>query len=133
MLVHWLITQTYIKVAFETKQLVNPEVYLGNRKHLADVKKFRRCMKIINMVVILVIIVIGVVMSSENDKISLIAFYCMDVLLWSFMLAWAWTLVKLYRGVKNSKKLLPNKNVFLLHGSLLTLYLVLESAAAIDY
>ena len=39
--------------------------------------------------------------------------------------AWAWTLFRLYRDVKHSRKLLPDKNIFILHGSLLTAFLVI--------
>ncbi len=41
------------------------------------------------------------------------------------MLAWAWTLIRLYKEIENSEKLLPNKGVFTLHGSLLAVYLLL--------
>ena len=39
--------------------------------------------------------------------------------------AWAWALFRLYRDVKHSRKLLPDKNIFILHGSLLTAFLVI--------
>jgi hypothetical protein len=35
---------------------------------------------------------------------------------------WAWTLIRLYRDVSHSEKLLPNKRIFLIHGALLTIY-----------
>ena len=41
------------------------------------------------------------------------------------MLAWAWTLVRLYKDVRQSKKLLPNKGIFKLHGWLLAAYLLI--------
>lgn len=47
-------------------------------------------------------------------------------LFWAFMIAWAWTLVKLYRDIKHSKKLLPNKRVFKLHGFLLFAFAVID-------
>ena len=42
-----------------------------------------------------------------------------------FTLTWGWTLFKLYRDVVHSKKLLPNKKIFILHGSLLVLFVIL--------
>ena len=41
------------------------------------------------------------------------------------MLTWGWTLIRLYRDIEHSEKLLPNKHIFILHGSLLTGYLLL--------
>ena len=38
---------------------------------------------------------------------------------------WGYTLIRLYKDVKTSEKLLPNKKLFFLHGSLLSLYLIL--------
>jgi hypothetical protein len=42
------------------------------------------------------------------------------------MLVWAWTLTRLYKDIKHSEKLLPNKRIFVMHGSILTAYLLLR-------
>lgn len=47
------------------------------------------------------------------------------------LIAWSWALFSLYRDVKHSEKLLPDKKIFLLHGSLLTAFLVLLLAQTI--
>ena len=47
----------------------------------------------------------------------------------AFLLLWAYALIKLYSDVKESEKLLPNKKLFVLHGSLLTGFLVMNIAA----
>ena len=41
------------------------------------------------------------------------------------LVSWGWALNKLYAEVKKAKDLLPNKNIFRLHGALLVTYLVL--------
>ena len=41
------------------------------------------------------------------------------------MLAWGYTLIRLYRDIEHSEKLLPNKRIFILQGSLLISYLIL--------
>jgi branched-subunit amino acid ABC-type transport system permease component len=41
------------------------------------------------------------------------------------MLAWSWTLVRLYKDIEHSEKLLPNKRIFILHGSLLVAYILI--------
>lgn len=46
-------------------------------------------------------------------------------LLFCFLLAWGLTLIKLYRNVKSSDKLLPKKKVFIFHGILLTTFIAL--------
>jgi len=40
------------------------------------------------------------------------------------LFAWACTLIKLYKEIEHSEKLLPNKRIFILHGCLLTIYLL---------
>jgi hypothetical protein len=50
------------------------------------------------------------------------------------LLAWAWTLIKLYKDTENSEKLLPNKHLFTFHGSLLAVYFLLYALSnALDY
>ena len=44
-----------------------------------------------------------------------------------FTLTWGWSLYKLYRDTTDSDELLPDKRIFILHGSLLTLVLVLNA------
>ena len=41
------------------------------------------------------------------------------------MFAWVCTLFRLYKDIEHSEKLLPNKQVFILHGYLLSGYLLL--------
>jgi len=43
------------------------------------------------------------------------------------LFAWAWTLIRLYKDFKGTEKLLPKKRVFILHGVLLTLFLLLDA------
>ena len=40
------------------------------------------------------------------------------------LVAWAWSLFRLYRDIKHSEKLLPDKKIFILHGSLLIAFLL---------
>jgi len=48
-------------------------------------------------------------------------------------MAWAWTLVRLYKDIKHSNKLLPSKGMFILHGIFLTGYLLLFALAQIIF
>ena len=50
-----------------------------------------------------------------------------------FTLTWGWTLHKLYRDTKRSEKLMPKKGIFILHGSLLVLFLFLEALSIYAY
>lgn len=87
-------------------------------------------MKVANVtVVIIVAILTGLFIAAgpKQDKIYFIAKYSMLSLLTLFLLVWAGTLVRLYRRVKNSDKLLPNKQVFLVHGVLLGVYLTFSA------
>ena len=54
-----------------------------------------------------------------------IACYMFVALQVACLVSWGWALNKLYAEVKKAKDLLPNKNIFRLHGALLVTYLVL--------
>jgi len=43
------------------------------------------------------------------------------------MITWGWTLHKLYRNTVHSEKLLPDKRLFILHGSLLAFWLLMQA------
>ena len=58
-------------------------------------------------------------------KLYFIANYSYQALLWGMLIAWAWSLFRLYRDIKHSEKLLPDKQIFILHGGLLTGYLII--------
>ncbi len=47
--------------------------------------------------------------------------------------AWAWTLIRLYKDIKHSEKLLPNKRIFIQHGYLLTGYMLLGALLQINF
>ena len=49
------------------------------------------------------------------------------------LFAWAWTLIRLYKEIEHSEKLLPNKHIFILHGSLLILYLLIFTLIQVVY
>lgn len=55
------------------------------------------------------------------------------VLLSCFTITWAWALYILYRDTIHSEKLLPNKRIFIVHGSLLTLFLFLNAIEIYAY
>ena len=55
MLVHWIITQNYIKTAFETKQVLNPETYIIKGRENPALKQFQSRMKILHVFVVLLI------------------------------------------------------------------------------
>jgi hypothetical protein len=47
------------------------------------------------------------------------------------MLGWAWTLVRLYKDIDHSTKLLPNKRIFIIHGCFLAFYLLVAAVIAL--
>ena len=70
----------------------------------------------------------------EEDKKSLLMYIAL-YLFFSFqvvcLLVWGGTLVKLYREVRRSKDVLPSDRLFVIHGTLLSLYLFLYFTATI--
>jgi hypothetical protein len=123
---HWIITITYIKTSLETRMLLNKETYLKSADEMVFVRNFRCYLATANISASIVIIAISAFFSIadfyESVKLLLIANGAAVVfeLLCSF--AWAWTLIRLYKDITHSEKLLPNKRIFFIHGSLLTIY-----------
>ena len=104
---HWIITTTYIQVSFETKQLLNKDTYIKASTELVSVEKFRCCLITANVVISLLILLIAITIY--------FAYYLGSAMLYAVgadaiivfqlgsMLAWAWTLIKLYRDINHSE------------------------------
>ena len=130
-LIHWVITQSYLNVSFETKQIINKDVLFNNPEKLAAVYRFKTCMKVANILVPLLFIALSVCyfigVTSQNVILYDIGNYGWLAMVTNFTLTWGWSLYKLYRDTTDSDELLPDKRIFILHGSLLTLFLVLQA------
>ena len=113
--------------------LLNKDTYLKSADEMVFVPKFRCYLTTANISASILIIAIGASFSIayfyENVKLYLIANYATLVFQSLCAVAWAWTLIKLYREIAHSEKLLPNKRIFLIHGSLLTVYYLIYLAA----
>lgn len=57
--------------------------------------------------------------------------YGFNLIIIMSVLVWGWTIIKLYRNVTNAGRLLPNKKVFILHGFLMALFLLLQIASIV--
>lgn len=87
----------------------------------------------VNIVVMLLIIldttVYWIALASKNNAkkktMLLLETYLFETLLWVFLAVWSCALFKLYRDVNSSKRLLPDKKIFIFHGVLLTAFLIL--------
>lgn len=108
--------------------MVDPSVYLNSSEKRAEVETFKRRMVITTIIVLMLIAgttTLWYFLGYDwTGKIWIAASTCYQTLLWSMLLTWAWSLYSLYRDVKHSKKLLPEKKLFILHGSLLASFLV---------
>ena len=86
-------------------------------------------MKVANVVFPLLVLALGVCiyfgLKYDNAWCYNIGSYGWLALLTLFTLTWGWTLYKLYRDTVHSKKLLPDKRLFILHWSLLVLFLLM--------
>jgi len=131
---HWIITATYLKVSFETRMLLNKNTYISTAVDLVQVDRFRCCLTTFNVLISILILLIAIslyfggrylIEHYEFNVFYTVAINSSLVLQIGCLLAWAWTLMRLYKDFKYTDKLLPNKRIFILHGSLLTLYLFL--------
>ncbi len=112
--------------------LLKKDTYLKSASELESVNLFRCCFTFANITISIMIILISITLYLAvvlNSKV-LIAVTDNSTLVFQFvfMLAWALTLINLYRDIKHSDKLLPNKRMFLLHGCLLTSYLFIYAS-----
>ena len=60
LMIHWLITQSYIKVAYETKFILDRGVLFNDPVKLAAVRRFKLIMKCANVAMTLLILAIAV-------------------------------------------------------------------------
>ena len=86
-------------------------------------------LKVANIIAVIWVAAIGLLYLIGNflnydGKIAEIGAMMALAFQFACLTTWAWTLYLLYRAVKNVEQLLPAKNVFVLHGSLLLLYVV---------
>ena len=115
--------------------LLNKDTYLKSADEMVFVPKFRCYLTTANISASILIIAISAFYSIAYfyDRVEL-QFITDDTTLVLKLLcsvAWAWTLIKLYWDVAHSEKLLPNKRIFIIHGSLLTVYILIYLAAYI--
>ena len=93
--------------------MVNAKVYLDQPEKMAQVDSQRKGMLIANIVMILLIAANTVMffLAGGNYQGTLFIFadYSFQVLLWGMLIAWAWSLFRVYKDIKHSEKLLPYK------------------------
>ena len=132
---HWIVTATYLRVALETKLLIPKDTEENVKDKLDYVNRLRFLFNAVNTFVASLIVALSVcyylALVRESNLLKQIALTSSLVFQMACVLAWGCTLIKIYREVKQTKKLLPNKRVFTLHGCLLILYLVFYSAERI--
>ena len=109
--------------------LINKDTYIKSAAELVSVDRFRCCLTTANIGISILILLIFASIYYGVQKGLLWLVGIANILTIAFQLgclfAWAWTLIRLFKDVKNSDKLLPNKGVFIFHGLLLTVYLTL--------
>ena len=123
---HWIVTIVYIKTSIETRMLLNKDTYVKSAYEMVSVRNFRCYVTTANIFASILIIAISATMCLalffQYPKLFSIAYSVAIFFRFLCSVAWAWTLIRLYKDIKHSEKLLPNKRVFFIHGSLLTLY-----------
>jgi hypothetical protein len=61
---------------------------------------------------------------TDGYKIFIALGYLEFITVGAFLIIWGWALLRLNRQVKNSRGLLPNKTIFLIHGLTISVGLV---------
>ena len=126
---HWVITAIYLRVMTETRLLLHKDTYANIGAHLAYINRFRWLLNVAHVIAAILIFAFSAINYigdwSRNKMLVSIGLDCSLVFQTACSLTWGCTLINLYRDVKQAKKLMPNQRIFLLHGCLLTLFLVL--------
>jgi len=140
---HWIITYTYIKVAYQTNQLLDPLVYFDDQEKIEQASKFNRNLKVTNAVVVFLIIALSVLIQigyqfeatdeTTGGLIFWVGNYGTVSLEAIFTIAWGVVLINLLRKVKTNPNLLPNKNMFIQHWFYLCAFVVLYLLTVIGY
>jgi len=129
-LIHWIIAVTYIRASFETRMLLDKNTYALIYAVDVSVRKFRCWLTLSNILVTIIILVISACeyFGDTYQFLRLLAVSDYSSVTFQFlcMIAWTWTLVRLYKDIKHAEKLLPNKRLFKIHGILLAIYMVLS-------
>ena len=98
-LAHWLITQLYIKVSFETRLLLDPGIYFNHTDKLLTIGTFQKRIRAANYAIVALVLALGVcIYFGASDSYIIIDFigdYGDLFLLILFTAAWGWTLSKL--------------------------------------
>ena len=96
---------------------VKKETYIKSAPVLLEVEKFKCRLIAANI--------------GASILILLISFLRLFIFQVGCLIAWAWTLMRLYKDIQHSEKLLPKKRIFKLHGYLLTAYFLLLPLAQV--
>ncbi len=107
--------------------MVRTDTYTKMAAELGIVNRFKCCIKAMNVGVIVFIVLISIALCIEadfNSTLFLVLASLITAYQWICMIVWGCSLIKLYRDVAHSKKLLPNKFLFIIHGSLLSAYII---------
>lgn len=113
----------------ETRILLNKDTYLKSTYKLIRAVRFRRCLNITNIIISLLILLISASLyfAIRRGSTVLLKIGTLSTLVFQVgcLIAWSWTLIKLYKDIKHSEKLLPKKIIFKLQGALLGLKLLI--------
>lgn len=113
--------------------LLDKATYDNSATCLARVKRFNCWLTAISIFFVMLILVLSICVYwsyfMPGLMLRTISYNASLFLQILCMLGWAWTLVSLYRNVKHSEKLLPNRRLFHLHGCLLAGYLLIFALA----
>lgn len=103
----------------------------SDKTKIAAVNRFKRSINFANVMCPLLVVGCSLLIflgeKQDNGLLYDIGSYGWLTLLTVFTLTWGWTLYKLYMNTVHSEKLLPDKRIFILHGSLLVFFLLMNA------
>ena len=128
-----MICYNYLEVTIDVKSLLDKDIILHCTVKINEVDRKKCFLKVANTINVLICLFCGIIygislylniLGAEPDRISNIRLIPLE---FTYSVTWCWALCKLYTQIKSSRYLLPNKRIFLLHGTLLFLYFLFSS------
>lgn len=128
MISHWTVSYVYLTVILEMEALLDKETHMSSYDKLNEITASKGKLKIWSVLAVTLCVIDGVIcyVGFMIDDVFLIVgtqfvLVCFNI---AFLYIWGYALIKLNRRIKNADKLIPNKRLFMMHGTVLVLYIV---------
>lgn len=125
---HWLVAYAYLRVIFDMEALLDKETHMSNYAKIDEISQNKKKLIVASVVAISVCLLDGLACYFGfiiNSLFFIIGtqFVCVT-LNFIFLGVWGYALIKLNSRIKLAEKLMPNRRMFSMHGTVLICYIL---------